>query len=134
MGSPPLTRCSLITRFLNNPVYFGTLIFPFSTKSILRLHGCFSKVSKNIVSSGLPVIDRTSGSCNVVEKNKGLWFRYYTWKLKSGTFSKNITFIFCHKSYELDYCLCWINIGCPIKVISELKNLKMHLIFKNRFW
>ena len=36
-GSPPLTRFSNNT-FLNNTVYFGTLICPFSTKSLLRLH------------------------------------------------------------------------------------------------
>jgi hypothetical protein len=41
---------------LNNPVYFSTLFCPFSTKSILRLHGCFSKVSKNSVSRGSPGI------------------------------------------------------------------------------
>ena len=48
-GSPP------ITRFSNNTVYFGTLICPFRTKLPFHLHGCFSKVSKNSVSRGLPV-------------------------------------------------------------------------------
>ena len=33
-------------------VYFGTPICPFSTRSLLRLNGCFSKVSKNSVSKG----------------------------------------------------------------------------------
>ena len=42
--------------FLDNTVYFGTLICPFSTKSLLCLHGCFSKVSKNSVSRGSPVL------------------------------------------------------------------------------
>ena len=41
--------------FLNYTVYFGALICPFSTKSLLHLHGCFSKVSKNSVSRGPPV-------------------------------------------------------------------------------
>ena len=40
---------------LNSTVYFGTLICPFSTKSLLRLHGRFSKVLKNSVSRGPPV-------------------------------------------------------------------------------
>ena len=43
-GSPPLTRFSNNT-VLNNTVYFGTLI---STKSLLRLHGCFSKTQVNL--------------------------------------------------------------------------------------
>ena len=48
---------SLTTRFLNNTVYFGTLICPFSTKSLLRLHGflltwLFFQSLKNRVSRG----------------------------------------------------------------------------------
>ena len=40
-GSPPLTRFSNNRAgFLNDTIYFGTLICPFSTKSLLRLHGC----------------------------------------------------------------------------------------------
>ena len=41
-------------------VYFGTLICPFSTKSLLCLHGCFSKISKNSVSRGHPVLRYTT--------------------------------------------------------------------------
>ena len=42
-------------------VYFGALICQFSTKPLLRLHGflltrLFSKVSKNSVSRGAPVL------------------------------------------------------------------------------
>ena len=38
-GSPPAYRVLYQHRFLNNTVYFGTLICPFSTKSLLCLHG-----------------------------------------------------------------------------------------------
>ena len=53
-GSPLLTWFSNNTKlhdFLNNTIYFGTLICPFRTKSLLRLH----KVSKNRVTRGAPV-------------------------------------------------------------------------------
>ena len=48
---------SLTTWFSKQHGYFGNLICPFSTKSLLRLHSflltnCFSKVSKNSVRRG----------------------------------------------------------------------------------
>ena len=46
----------MLTRFSNNTVYFGTLTCPFSSKSLICLHGCFSKASENFVSRGPPVL------------------------------------------------------------------------------
>ena len=71
-----------LKQFLNNTVYFGTLICPFSTKSLLRLHGFlltwlfFQSLKKQKFRRGLTWIATMDFACS---KNIALigWLRYF---------------------------------------------------------
>ena len=60
-GSPPLTRFSIHTVIYIALYYFVVLFFSlvlnhFTNNTVFCWHGCFSTVSKNRVSRGLPVL------------------------------------------------------------------------------